>query len=274
MSGNLKLQTSNLKPYYAVIMAGGVGSRFWPLSTEDHPKQFHDLLGTGESLIQSTYRRLCEVVPAENILVSTNKKYKEQVLQHLTAVSENQLILEPALHNTAPSILYAALKINALNPNAVLLLAPSDHWIDDEKEFVNNVHTAFEFCKNEDVIMTLGIEPTFPHTEYGYIKFDATELQQNEDLVTSASAFKEHAEEKTKPTTKPITVQKFTEKPTIETAKKFIASGNYLWNAGLYVFNNNLLITGSFNNITSGIFKDYVTCNNCIFFSIFRKFFI
>ncbi len=199
------------KNYYAVIMAGGVGSRFWPVSTEENPKQFHDMLGTGRSLIQNTFDRLSKLIPSENILIATNKKYKDLVLYHLPDINENQVLLEPAMRNTAPCILYSALKINDQNSDAVMIVAPSDHFIENEEEFVKNVETAFKACEEQDILMTLGIKPSGPNTGYGYIQFE-----------DSAKAIKK--------------VKNFTEKPNKETAKKFIAQGDYLWNAGIFIW--------------------------------------
>lgn len=203
--------------YYAVIMAGGVGSRFWPMSTQENPKQFHDMLGAGKSLIQKTFDRLSQTIPSENILISTNKRYKNLVLEQLPTVIENQLLLEPTMRNTAPCVLYAALKIKAINPNAVMIIAPSDHWIDDEETFSNNIEEAFDFCDNNDVLMTLGIQPDSPNTGYGYIQFD--------DSNTSIKK-----------------VKQFTEKPDLETAKKFVDSGEYLWNAGIFIWSAKSII--------------------------------
>lgn len=197
--------------YYAVIMAGGVGSRFWPVSTEQFPKQFHDMLGTGQSLIQRTFERINMLVPTENIIIATNEKYKKLVLKQLVKVTSNQLLLEPKMRNTAPCILYAALKIYNKNPNAVMLVAPSDHWIIDEYEFLRNIKIAFETCAKNDVLMTLGIQPDSPNTGYGYIKF-----AENESLIKK--------------------VEKFTEKPNLKTAEQFLSSGEYLWNAGIFVW--------------------------------------
>lgn len=205
------------KNYYAVIMAGGVGSRFWPMSTQENPKQFHDMLGAGRSLIQKTFDRLSQTIPSENILISTNKRYKNLVLEQLPTVIENQLLLEPTMRNTAPCVLYAALKIKAINPDAIMIIAPSDHWIDDEKTFSNNIQEAFEFCENNDVLMTLGIQPNSPNTGYGYIQFDE-----------STSSIKK--------------VKQFTEKPDLETAKKFVDSGEYLWNAGIFIWSAKSII--------------------------------
>ncbi len=197
--------------YYAVIMAGGVGSRFWPVSTQEFPKQFHDMLGTGQTLIQRTFERINELVPSKNILIATNARYEELVLEQLPKTTKKQLLLEPAMRNTAPCILYAALKIHAQNPDGIMLVAPSDHWIDNESEFTKNIKTSFDACAKEDILMTLGIQPDNPNTGYGYIQFEgnSTEIKK---------------------------VKNFTEKPNLPTAKQFLASGDYLWNAGIFVW--------------------------------------
>ena len=192
-------------------MAGGVGSRFWPMSTQEFPKQFHDMLGTGQSLIQRTYERINDLVPSKNILVATNKKYEELVLEQLPKTSKDQLLLEPVMRNTAPCILYAAMKIYHQNPKGVMLVAPSDHWIDDEKEFSRNIETSFEACSQRDILMTLGIQPSAPNTGYGYIQFETGETEIKK-------------------------VKNFTEKPNLKTAQKFVDSGEYLWNAGIFVW--------------------------------------
>ncbi|MEX6626143.1 mannose-1-phosphate guanylyltransferase [Tenacibaculum salmonis] len=203
--------------YYAVIMAGGIGSRFWPVSTQEYPKQFHDMLGTGESLIQRTFNRINQLIPAENILISTNERYEELVLKQLPKTTKKQLLLEPAMRNTAPCILYAALKINSKNPDAVMLVAPSDHWIEDETEFLRNIKTSFEASVKNDILMTLGIQPDAPNTGYGYIKFEE-----------NISEIKK--------------VKNFTEKPNIVKAKEFLASGDYLWNAGIFVWSTKSIL--------------------------------
>ena len=200
------------KNYYAILMAGGVGSRFWPVSTEDFPKQFHDMLGSGSTLIQKTFSRLSKLIPVENILILTNERYNEIVLEQLPMVKQEQVLLEPAMRNTAPCILYASLKIQKMNPNALMVVAPSDHWIEDEAEFANNLQQCFDFCEKEDALMTLGIQPTFPNTGFGYIEFD--KLDSN-----------------------PIKkVSQFREKPDYETAKSFLKSGNFLWNGGIFIW--------------------------------------
>ncbi len=199
------------KNYYAVIMAGGVGSRFWPVSTQENPKQFHDMLGTGQSLIQNTFTRLSKLIPQENILIATNIDYKNLVLKHLPNLSENQVLLEPAMRNTAPCILYSALKIKDMNEDAVMIVAPSDHFIEDEETFIANVETVFKACEKQDILMTLGIKPSGPNTGYGYIQFE----ESNSDIKK---------------------VKNFTEKPDLETAKQFIQRGDYLWNAGIFIW--------------------------------------
>lgn len=200
------------KNYYAILMAGGVGSRFWPVSTIEFPKQFHDMLGSGETLIQKTFSRLSKLIPAENILILTNEKYNHIVLDQLPMVTPEQVLLEPAMRNTAPCILYASLKIQKQNPDAVMVVAPSDHWIEDEKAFTDNLQTCFDFCSNENALMTLGIQPTFPNTGFGYIEFDKTD----------SNAIKK--------------VLQFREKPNYETAKSFLDSGNFLWNGGIFIW--------------------------------------
>jgi mannose-1-phosphate guanylyltransferase len=200
------------KNYYAIIMAGGVGSRFWPVSTADFPKQFHDMLGAGETLIQKTFSRLSKIVPAENILVLTNERYNDIVLSQLPLITQDQVLLEPAMRNTAPCILYATLKIKQQNPNAVMVVAPSDHWIEDEQAFATNLKSCFDFCAQEDALLTLGIQPTFPNTGFGYIEFD----KSDENPIKR--------------------VHQFREKPNYETAKQFLASGNFLWNGGIFIW--------------------------------------
>ena len=193
-------------------MAGGVGSRFWPVSTQNFPKQFHDMLGTGDTLIQKTFNRLAKLIPEENIFILTNERYNDLVFEQLPSVTKRQVVLEPAMRNTAPCILYASLKIKKENENAVMIVAPSDHWIEDEDAFSNNVQTAFDYCESNDALMTLGIAPTFPNTGYGYIEYN----KSSEDDI------------------KPV--NQFREKPDYETAKSFLAQGNFLWNAGIFMW--------------------------------------
>lgn len=200
------------KDYYAIIMAGGVGSRFWPVSTTEFPKQFHDMLGSGQTLIQKTFNRLSQLIPVENILILTNEKYNNLVLGQLPMVKQEQVLLEPALRNTAPCILYASLKIKKQNPNAFVVVAPSDHIIEDEKAFTDDLERCFNFCSNENALMTLGIQPTFPNTGFGYIEYDKTDT----------NAIKK--------------VSQFREKPNQEAAESFLKSGNFLWNGGIFIW--------------------------------------
>jgi mannose-1-phosphate guanylyltransferase len=206
------------KNYYAIVMAGGVGSRFWPVSTTEFPKQFHDMLGTGETLIQKTFSRLSQLIPKENILILTNELYNDLILEQLPMVSQEQIVLEPVMRNTAPCILYASLKIKKQNPNAIMVVAPSDHWIEDEVQFVSNLQRTFDLCEREATLMTLGILPTFPNTGYGYIEFDKLDSRPIKKVV------------------------QFREKPDYVTARKFIQSRNYLWNAGIFIWSAQSII--------------------------------
>ncbi|MFS4456568.1 mannose-1-phosphate guanylyltransferase [Maribacter sp. 2304DJ31-5] len=206
------------KNYYAVLMAGGVGSRFWPVSTSTYPKQFHDMLGTGTTLIQKTFQRLNKFIPTENILILTNERYNDLVLEQLPMVSQDQVVLEPAMRNTAPCILYAALKVQKMNPNGLMIVAPSDHWIEDETAFANDVVACFEKCEKEEVLCTLGIKPTFPNTGFGYIEFD-----KSDDVRIKR-------------------VNQFREKPDYETAKDFLTQGNFLWNAGIFMWSVSAIV--------------------------------
>ncbi|MHC5202881.1 mannose-1-phosphate guanylyltransferase [Myroides sp. LJL119] len=198
--------------YYAVVMAGGVGSRFWPVSTPEFPKQFHDMLGSGHTLIQKTFNRLSLLIPKENILILTHQNYKSIVQEQLPFVNQENIILEPAMRNTAPCILYAAMKIKKMNPNAVMVVAPSDHWIEDEMQFVANLQRTFDICERDQVLMTLGILPTFPNTGYGYIEYNKLDSRPIKKVV------------------------QFREKPDYVTARKFIQSRHFLWNSGIFVW--------------------------------------
>ncbi len=218
----MEIQNKNAN-YYAVIMAGGVGSRFWPVSTAEFPKQFHDMLGAGQTLIQKTYSRLSRIVPAENILILTNERYNSLVLEQLPLVSQQKVLSEPAMRNTAPCILYAALKIQKTNPEAVMVVAPSDHWIEDEIAFGENLLQCFDFSSKNNVLMTLGIKPTFPNTGFGYIEYD----NANTDTIK--------------------TVSQFREKPDYQTAVSFLESGNFLWNGGIFIWSVSSILE-SFKN--------------------------
>lgn len=204
------------KNNYAILMAGGVGSRFWPVSTQEFPKQFHDMLGTGETLIQKTFNRLSKLIPEQNIFILTNARYHGLVQEQLPQVTQRQIVLEPAMRNTAPCILYAALKIQKENKDALILVAPSDHWIEQEDAFTQNVQQAFNYCKTNDALMTLGIQPTFPNTGYGYIEFNENAINTTNSIIKK--------------------VKQFREKPDYQTAKQFLAQGNFLWNAGIFIW--------------------------------------
>ena len=221
-------------------MAGGVGSRFWPISTSDYPKQFHDILGTGTTLIQKTFQRLNKFVPTENILILTNERYNDLVLEQLPMVKQDQVVLEPAMRNTAPCILYAALKIQKMNPNGVMIVAPSDHWIEDEDAFAADVTACFDKCEKEEVLCTLGIKPTFPNTGFGYIEFDKSDEEQLKK------------------------VNQFREKPDYETAKEFLAQGNFLWNAGIFMWSVKTIVQAfeNFQPSQFSLFNSGISCFN------------
>ncbi|MGB3345035.1 MAG: mannose-1-phosphate guanylyltransferase [Aequorivita sp.] len=212
------------KNYCAVIMAGGIGSRFWPVSTQAFPKQFHDMLGTGQTLLQKTFSRLNKIIPSENIYILTNEKYLEITLAQLPEISRIQVVLEPAMRNTAPCILLSSLKIHKQNPNALILVAPSDHWIEDETAFANDVQVCFDETEKNDVLLTLGIQPTFPNTGYGYIESD------NDGKLIKK-------------------VKQFREKPDYETAKQFLSSGNFLWNAGIFIWSSKSILDSFEKNL-------------------------
>jgi mannose-1-phosphate guanylyltransferase len=197
---------------YIAIMAGGIGSRFWPASTEDRPKQFLDILGIGKSLIRMTYERAVRLVKPEHILILTNARYKALVMEHLPELPERNILCEPVMRNTAPCIAYTALHIFKHDPGGVFAVLPSDQVILKEDEFVRLVEQAMEAAMSRDTLMTLGISPTRPDTGYGYIKY----LKQE-----SGSIYK---------------VQEFREKPDKLTAQSYVASGEYLWNAGMFVW--------------------------------------
>lgn len=196
---------------YVAIMAGGVGSRFWPASREERPKQFLDILGTGKSLLRLTFERFLHLTSAERIFILTNTQYKAQVMEHLPELEEHQILCEPSRNNTAPCNAYIALKLQQLDPEANLVIAPSDALINNELLFVDNIRKALAFTAKHDALLTLGIAPDSPHTGYGYIQFG-----EGEEGV--------------------YPVKRFTEKPALEVAREFLVSGDYLWNAGIFVW--------------------------------------
>jgi mannose-1-phosphate guanylyltransferase len=198
---------------YLVIMAGGVGTRFWPVSRQSSPKQFHDILGTGSTLIQQTADRFEGIVPNENIYVVTSREYYDVTKEQLPFLSDDQILLEPSRRNTAPCIAYACYKIAKKNPTANIVVAPADHIILKEEEFKKRISVALDYSREEEVLVTLGIKPTRPDTGYGYIQFDDTEAGEVKKVKT------------------------FTEKPNLEIAQMFISSGDYVWNGGIFVWN-------------------------------------
>lgn len=197
---------------YCVIMCGGVGSRFWPYSRNRLPKQFLDFFGVGRSLLQMTYDRLLKVVPRENILVVTNSTYAPVIREQLPELDENAVLCEPARRNTAPCVAWAAYHVRALDPEAVMIVAPSDHLVTNDEEFNRSVMQGFEFVAAHDALLTLGIHPTRPETGYGYIQVGA---HQTGDISK---------------------VKTFTEKPDLELAKVFLASGEFFWNSGIFIW--------------------------------------
>ena len=212
---------------YCVIMAGGVGSRFWPFSTESKPKQFLDFFGTGRSLLQMTVDRFRPIVPIENMLIVTNVAYKEMILEQIPDMCEEQILCEPARRNTAPCIAYAVSAIKAKGEGLEakdirIVVAASDHLILEEEKFRQTILKAFEFVGKEKAICTLGMEPTRPETGYGYIQFVADELNEAKGERLEVKGI--------------YPVKQFKEKPNLETAKEYLRSGDYLWNSGIFVW--------------------------------------
>lgn len=202
------------KNYYAIIMAGGIGTRFWPYSRSSHPKQFIDILGTGKSLLQLTYERFLQHFEKENIYIVANQLYTDLITQQIPDISHDCILSEPSAKNTAACIAYATTKIHKINTHAVCVVAPSDHLILDETKFNENVMYALHYAQKNEALVTLGIRPSRPDTGYGYIQY-------LEDKNAEENIYK---------------VKTFTEKPTIELAQTFIDSGDFLWNAGIFIW--------------------------------------
>lgn len=200
--------------HYVLIMAGGIGSRFWPESRKAMPKQFIDILGTGESLLTQTYNRFARFIPEENILIITNVEYVQLVRDHIPGIKSDCILAEPQARNTAPCIAFASFYIRSKNPDAICVVAPSDHLITNEAEFQLTIEKSYEFASRFDCLITLGIKPTRPDTGYGYIQMNP---------VSGGEGFHE--------------VKTFTEKPTDEIAQTFFESGEFLWNAGIFCWN-------------------------------------
>lgn len=206
-----------MKDTYCVIMAGGIGSRFWPLSKIGRPKQFLDILGTGRTFLQQTYDRFRRVCPIDNFLVVTSVDYKDLVAEQLPELKESQILLEPLRRNTAPCIAYACNKIQTVNPNANVIVAPSDHLIQQEDKFLEEIMKGVEFVAKNDALLTLGISPNRPETGYGYIQVESTN-----SIGDIGNLHK---------------VKTFTEKPNLELARIFVESGEFFWNSGIFIWN-------------------------------------
>lgn len=204
---------------FCVIMAGGIGSRFWPLSTERQPKQFLDIMGTGKSFIRATFERFLPSVPCENFLVVTSAIYKEQVLEHLPELDESQILLEPMRRNTAPCIAYASFRIKAQCADANIVVTPADHLVTNTLEFNRVISLGLAYVASNSSILTIGIKPSRPETGYGYIELD------------TATA-----------TNEVYNVKSFKEKPDLLTAEKYVAKGDYMWNSGIFLWSNSTIL--------------------------------
>lgn len=201
------------KHHYVAIMAGGIGSRFWPMSRSNYPKQFLDILGTGETLIQQTFIRYKKIVPVENIYIVTSREYVGTVKQQLPELPADNILAEPSRKNTAPCIAYIAFKLYQKDPQALMMAAPADHLITDTDHFIKTVNKAFNFVDTINALVTIGIKPSSPNTGYGYIQHETPEVAPGVHKVKT-----------------------FTEKPNLELAKTFVASGDFLWNAGIFTW--------------------------------------
>ena len=201
------------KNYYCIIMAGGAGSRFWPMSRTNFPKQFLDILGTGKTLIQQTYDRYAKLVPKENIYIITAEDYTGIVKKQIPDIAEENILAEPSRKNTAPCIAYIAFKLINKDPKALMIAAPSDNLILETDDFIKTAKKAFSFVDHINALVTIGVKPTYPNTGYGYIQHDTAEA--------APDVYK---------------VKTFTEKPNVELAKAFISSGDFLWNAGIFTW--------------------------------------
>ena len=219
-------------------MAGGVGSRFWPISTDAKPKQFLDILGCGRSLIQLTLDRFKHIVPLENVWVVTSKSYAEEVKTQLPEIKAEQVLTEPCSRNTAPCICYVSWRIKKINSKANIVVVPSDHMVADERAFEQAITDALDFASETDAIVTLGLKPTRPETGYGYIKADMSYSSSRKGTIFRVDAF--------------------VEKPSLEVAKEYVAEPNYLWNSGIFVWNVSTVINAFrvYQPAMSKIFED------------------
>ncbi len=207
-----------VKNHYCIIMAGGPGSRFWPVSRNQKPKQFLDILGTGKTFIQETFDRFSKIMPPENILIVTSHLYKDIVKQQLPDVLPEHILIEPYRRNTAPCMAYASYKLLKRDPDATVVVAPSDHLVLNEQIFIDTIKNALDYAGKSDVLITLGVEPNRVETEYGYIQANKSSFFTINGNVA-------------------YNVKTFTEKPSPELAEVFINSGEFLWNSGIFIGN-------------------------------------
>ena len=248
-----KQQLMNKNNCYCVIMAGGAGTRFWPVSRTDKPKQFLDVAETGRTFIRHTYDRMLKIIPQENILVVTAEKYRDLVMEQIPELDRNNLLLEPYARNTAPSTVYATYTLLKRNPDAQFMVMPSDYIIENEDLFVQTITNAFDYIERNDVLLTFGVIPTRPDTNYGYAQVCGGRAALN--------------------SREPVKVKTFTEKPDKELAKIFLASGEFLWNAGMFLWKAKTIrqelekhmpqVTGMFEGwehaLGTGVERDFVT---------------
>ncbi|MET1054825.1 MAG: mannose-1-phosphate guanylyltransferase [Pedobacter sp.] len=213
------MNDTSLENTYVLIMAGGVGSRFWPKSRNSFPKQFIDIMGMGKSLLQLTYERFLHVCSKDNIYILSNEQYSDLVSTQLPDLPLANIIAEPSRNNTAPCIAYASFKIRQLNPDARIVVAPSDHLILNEPVFLEKINQALSFIGEQDALVTLGITPTRPDTGYGYINYEKAEVEGLHKVI------------------------RFLEKPNLEKAQEFVASGDYLWNAGIFIWSAKAILS-------------------------------
>jgi mannose-1-phosphate guanylyltransferase len=257
--------------HYAIIMAGGVGTRFWPMSTTQHPKQFLDILGTGQTLLQQTYDRVAQTCPNKNIFVVTSNAYETLVAEQLPNLIKENILCEFARKNTAPCIAYASYKIHKRDPKAITLVAPSDHLVKKEDTFVKAIQSCFKKAESQDCLITLGIKPTRPDTGYGYIQFIDSDVKETDKRINK--------------------VKTFTEKPNTEMANFFMESGDFLWNSGIFIWSTQSIIKALENHDPelANVFKEgwdfyntdkekefvnraYATCKNIsIDYSVMEK---
>ncbi|MDP1801984.1 MAG: mannose-1-phosphate guanylyltransferase [Bacteroidota bacterium] len=230
--------------HYAIIMAGGVGTRFWPMSTTQHPKQFLDILGTGSTLLQDTYKRMLNVCSKDHIYIVTSSSYEELVAEQLPDLPKENILCEPSRRNTAPCIAYASYKIHKRDPKAITIVAPSDHLIKKQETFIKAITSCFEKAEKEDCLITLGIKPTRPDTGYGYIQYVESDVTEKDNRIYK--------------------VKTFTEKPDHDMADFFLKSGDFLWNSGIFCWSTKSIISALEKNDPelANVFKDGIDAYN------------